>query len=115
MSGRSRVVIETEIKRPIPGRENTFSTMIDPPRISAAIMPRMVITGMREFLSTWEYIILASPAPLLLAVRTYSFPISFVMDTLTYLINMEEVPIAIESDGSISDLNHGISPSEMGV
>ena len=32
--------METEISRPIPGMEKTFSTMILPPRISAAVIPK---------------------------------------------------------------------------
>ena len=44
--------IETDISLPIPGMEKTFSTMMLPPKISAAVIPKMVITGIREFLST---------------------------------------------------------------
>lgn len=44
--------METEMSRPIPGMEKTFSTMMLPPKISAAVIPKIVITGISEFLST---------------------------------------------------------------
>ena len=53
------------MSRPIPGMEKTFSTMILPPRISAAVIPKIVMTGIKEFLTTWRYMTFRLPNPLL--------------------------------------------------
>ena len=41
--------MEVVISLPIPGRENTFSIIMLPPKISAVISPSVVIEGISEF------------------------------------------------------------------
>ena len=48
MRGRSRLDMETVISLPMPGRENMFSMIMLPPKISAVRSPSIVITGIRE-------------------------------------------------------------------
>ncbi len=71
-TGISFCRIAVVIKVPIPGMANTVSAMIAPPKEAPKLVPSVVTTGRRAFLSAWRMIIRFSPAPLALAVRIYS-------------------------------------------
>lgn len=68
--GKSLEEIDWTISDPIPGSEKTFSTTRLPPILEVILIPMIVITGTRAFLSTCLYKISFKRSPFILAVLT---------------------------------------------
>ena len=53
-TGKSRALIDSTARRPMPGHEKTCSVITAPLTSSARLMPTIVTTGMSPFGAAWR-------------------------------------------------------------
>ena len=70
INSRSRRLIASRIKLPMPGIEKIFSTTTDPASMAGKIVTNIVISGRRLFRKTWRSRTSRPGTPFALAVRT---------------------------------------------
>ena len=66
--GISFDLMESTMRRPRPGQENTVSVSMAPPKRVPNCRPTAVIIGIMAFLSMWRVVIFLSETPFALAV-----------------------------------------------